>query len=50
MKKLLAVLIVSLLVLAGCGEKEAKPVADQASETLTIAVPAVQDGSFVSGG
>ena len=49
MKKLFAVLIVSLLVLAGCGEKEPKPVADQASETLTIAVPADQDGSFVSG-
>ena len=48
-EEIICCLIVSLLVLAGCGEKEPKPVADQASETLTIAVPADQDGSFVSG-
>lgn len=49
MKKLLALLLVSLLALTGCGSKDPKPVADQGAETLTIAVPTDQDGSFVSG-
>lgn len=49
MKKLLTLLVVSLLVLAGCGSKGPTPVEDQGAETLTIAVPADQDGAFISG-
>ncbi len=50
MKKLLTILIVSLLVLAGCSKDDSpKVVEDQGAETIKIAVPADMDGSFVSG-
>lgn len=51
MKKLLVGLIVSLLVLTGCGSKNDGPtlVENQKDETLTIAVPSTQNASFVTG-